>query len=210
MTATLIPPAINQFLIVSMVWFFLIFGSVGFAVGVGLILDHVRMHQFFGIMNRWVSMRPSTKWLAIPRDAGMGAQGFRRVLGAAFVLVATYSTFVLITRVDAGTIVTVLRVDTPRAFVIWMIESVRWFLIAGGIVAITVGVMLTFFQEALRAIETRANHWYSFRSHGQSGDTMHMGFDRWVERYPRAIGFIFALAALVVIIDCGAKLVARS
>jgi hypothetical protein len=208
--ATLIPPEINQFVFVSMVWFFLIFGGVGFAVGVGLILDNVRMHQFFGIMNRWVSLRPSTKWLAIPRDAGMGAQRFRRVLGAAFVLIAAYSTFVLITQVDTGTIATMLRVDTPRVFVIWMIESVRWFLIAGGIVAIAVGIMLTLFQEGLRAIETRANHWYSFRSYSQSGEAMHMGFDRWVENYPRAMGWIIAVAALVVIIDCGERLVARS
>jgi hypothetical protein len=155
-------------------------------------------------------MRHSTKWLAIPRDAGFGALRFRRLVGGVFILVAAYSTFVLITQIDVARIVAMLRVGAPHSFTLWIVESLRWFLIAGGLVAVAVGIMLLAFPNALHAIETQANHWYSFRSYSQSGDAMHMGFDRWIESYPRAMGGIIAFAALVVVVDYGVRLFARS
>ncbi len=206
----MIHPAIDQFLAEFMGRFFFVFGIVGFAVGVGLIGNPVRMHQFFGTMNHWVSMRRSTKWLARPRDAGSVVQDFCRVIGGVFILVAAYSTFILITQVDVNRIVAILRLDAPPSFVAWIIESARWFLIAGGVGAILVGIMLIFFRDGLRMIETHANHWYSLRRHGQSGDAMHMGFDRWIEGYPRTMGWIITVAALVVVVDFGIRLFSRS
>lgn len=203
-------PIVDQFFVPFIVRFFFVFGIIGFAVGVGLIFNHVRMHQFFGIMNHWVSMRRSTRWLAIPLDTGSTMQRFRRLIGAAFILVAAFSTFVLITQIDANRVVAALRVEVPYSFATWIMESVRWFLIAGSMVAIAVGIMLIFFPNALRAIETRANHWYSFRCCSRSGDTMHMDFDRWIENHPRAMGWIIAVASLVVVVDYGTLLFAHS
>lgn len=210
MPPTAIPPTLDQFLAQFMVWFFFVFGAMGFAIGVGLILDHIRMHEFFGIMNHWVSMRRSTRWLAIPRNTGLVTQRFRRLIGGVFILVAAYSTFILITQVDISQIVALLHVEPRQSLVGWLIGSMRWFLIGGSMVAIAIGIMLVFFEKALAVIETRANHWYSFRSCSQSGDAMHLGLDRWVESYPRALGAIIAVAALAVVVDYGMRLFARS
>lgn len=207
--SSIIHPTIDQYFALFMVWFFFVFGIAGFAVGVGLVSSHEHMHRFFGVMNRWVSMRPGTRWLAIPRTTSLLGQRLRSVIGAAFILVAAYSTFILVTQIDVGRIVATLRLETPRVYVTWIMESMRWLLIVGGLLAIAVGVMLAFFQNALLAIETRANHWGSFRGDSQSGDAMHLGFDRWIESYPRTLGCVIAVAALVVVVDYGLRLFPR-
>lgn len=199
-------PAIDQFFLPLMVRFFFVFGIIGFAVGMGLVLDHVRMHTFFGIMNRWVSMRRRTRWLAIPHDMDSAVKRSRRLIGGTFILVAAYSTFVLIVQTDVARVVAELHFDTPQAFVAWVIESMRWFLIGGGMVAITVGTMLIFFPIALRVMETHANHWYPSFGRSQSGDAMHMGFDEWVESHPCVMGWIIAMGALVVVAAFGTRL----
>jgi hypothetical protein len=194
-------PIVDQLLIPFIVRFFLVFGIIGFAAGVGLILMPVRMHQFFGTMNHWVSMRHSTKWLAVPRDTGPAVLHFQRLIGAVFVIVAAFSTFVLMTQIEGNSVVAALSVEDPHSFVAWIVECTRWLLVVGSMVAIAVGIMLIFFPNALRAIETRSDRWYSFRRHSQNTDAMHMGFDRWIESQPRAMGWIIAVAALVVVVD---------
>jgi hypothetical protein len=206
---TMSQPLIEQFLVPFIVRFFFAFGIIGFAVGVGLILNHVRMHQLFVVMDRWVSMRRSTKWLAVTHDIGPSVQRFPRLIGTIFILLAAFSTFVLLWQLDVNKVVDALRVEAPNSFVVWIVDCVRWFLVAGSMLAIAVGTMLILWPNALRSIEARASRWYSFRSHTRSGDTMHMGFDLWIERYPKVVGWIIAMAALVVVVDYGMRLFAR-
>ena len=206
---TMLSPATDQLLSQFMVRFFFVFGIIGFAVGVGLVLDHVRMHRMFGIVNHWVSMRRSTKWLAIPRDTSAAVARNRHLIGGIFILVATYSTLALMTQVDVARIATMLRIDAPRSLVVLIIASARWCLVAGGGVAIAVGILLIFFPGALNAIESRANRWYSFRQHAPNVDVMHMDFDRWAERHPRFTGWILAGGALVVTVAFGTQLFAH-
>lgn len=203
-------PMVRQLLLDSLYWFFLVFGMVGIAVGVGLAFNHVRMHQFSRFMNRWVSMRRSTKWLAIPRDSGAAEQRFRHLLGAVFVLFPAFSLFVLITEIDADKLANALHLNVPHSFAAWLLESARWILIAGSLLAIAVGVMLIFFPKALHAIETRANQWHSTRSISRGGETIHTGFDEWVDCHPRAMGLIIASGALVVAVHFGMLLFQRT
>jgi uncharacterized protein HemY len=202
-------PMVQQLLLDSLYWFFLVFGIFGIAVGVGLALNHVRMHRFSRFMNRWVSMRRSTKWLAIPRDSGAAVQRFRYLLGAVFVVFPAFSLFVLIAKIDADKLATALHLNVPPAFAAWILESARWFLIAGSLLAIAVGVMLIFFPKALHAIETRTNRWYSTRNMSRGGEIERMGFDAWVECHPRAMGLIIASGALVVAVHFGMLLFQR-
>lgn len=197
---------VDQLLAPFVIRFFFVFSIVAFAVGVGLIVDHVRMQQLFGVMNRWVSTRHGTKWLAVPRDIGPAVQQFRRPIGAVFVLIAAYSTFILLTQVNIDRFVAALGVAAPHAFVAWLVGCVHWFLLLGGLVAIAVGFMLMFSPQALRAIETRVNHWYSLRRVSQSFDAMHWGLDRWVAGYPGAAGWLIAVPALFLIGDYGLML----
>lgn len=197
-------PFVDQILVPAIVWFFLVFGIVGFAVGIGLVLNHERMHRFFEVMNQWVSMRRSTKWLAVPRYSGLPLQQYRHVAGTTIILAAVVSTGLLSTRGYAQGAIS----SVPFSMMSWVLESLRWFLICGGVFAVVVGVMLMFFPGAFRALELRANSWYSFRNHSLGVDSMHMGLDRWVERYPRSLGLVIAVGALIVTVNYGILVIA--
>ena len=207
---TMNPSVIDQILFSFSAWFFLIFGIVGIATGIGLIFNGARMHEIFGVMNQWVSMRRSTRWLAIPHDSKPSIQRFRYLIGAVFIFAAAFSTFILITQINVSMIATVFGAEHSNTRVVWVMECIRWLLITGNIVAIAVGIMLIFFQNALRTIETHANQWYSIRKHSQKGDTMHMSFDNWVENNPRVMGWIIAIGAFIVVVNFVILLFVRS
>lgn len=191
-------PVVRQILLDAICWFFLVFGIAGIAVGAGLVLDPARMRQLFGFMNHRVSMRRGTRALAIPHDTQAAGQRHRHLLGASFVLLPAFSLFVLLTKVDADRLAAALRLNVPPAFAASILDSARWLLIAGSLLAIAVGAMLIFFPKALQAIEARTNRWYSTRNMGRGGEVERMGFDAWVERHPRAMGLAIALGAFVV------------
>jgi len=189
--------------------FFFTFGVIGFAVGVGLILDHARMHRLFTTMDRWVSMRRSTKWLSVPHDIGAVVRHYRRFIGVIFMLLAAFSTFVLTAQFNVAGVVNAFGLVAPFSFVAWLVECLRWVLVAGEVVAITVGAMLIFWPAALRSIETYSDRWYSFRVHSKKGDTMPLDFDQWIERSPRLFGVGIAVAAAVVVVEYALRLVAH-
>lgn len=189
---------------------FFVFGIIAFAVGVGLIFNPVRMRQFFGFMNQWVSMRPGTKWLSVAYDTAAAEHRYRHLLGAVFFLFAAFSIYVLIAKIDVNRVAAAIPLNVPRAVEVLIMESVRLVLIAGSVLAIAVGIMLILFPNALRAIETRANRWYSTDGILRDGDTMHMDLDRWIEGYPRATGGIIASGALVMVVDFGILLLQQN
>lgn len=202
----------EQLLVDFVIRLFFVFGILALLVGVGLVFSHERMHRLFGMCNRWVSTRRSMRWLEIPRDVvESAAHRFRHLVGACFVLLAAYSTFMLVTQVDARYFVVVLPGGKVSAeFVAWLAESARWALIVGGMVAIAAGAMLAFVPQALRAVEERANRWYSTHNWMRDGDDMRLGFDGWVERRPRVTGSLIAAGALVVVANFGLALLARA
>lgn len=189
---------------------FFVFGIVAFAVGVGLIANHARMRQVCEFMNRWISTRPSTKWLATRHDTLAVEYRFRYAIGAVSILVAGFSVFVLIAQIDVERLAAAIPLDVPHAFEVLMLESLRRILIAGGLLAMMVGVMLIFFPNALRALEARANHWYSTRRILRNGDTMNMNFDRWLDGNSRAAGWIITSGALIVVVNFGILLLKQN
>lgn len=196
-------PVIDQVFFNSVIRFFLVFGVVAMAVGLGLIYNSAGMHGLFGRANHWVSMRHSVKWLAVPRDSSITSRYLQALFGFLFVAAAVYSTFVLVIQVDVASVTSAFRLDISQPYVGWIIESVRWMLIIGGLLVIPTGLMMIFFPDKLHNIESHTNHWYSFRSQSLGCDTMHMAFDRWVERYPRATGMVITAGALLVVVQYG-------
>jgi len=201
---------VDQILLHSLFWFFLVFGIVGILVGTGLAVNSAGMHGLFGKVNHWVSLRHSMKWLAIPRDTGITPNFIKALFGFIFVAAATFSTFILVMHVDVAGVATAFNLDLNHTYVVWIIESVRWLLIAGNLLVIPTGIMMIFFQDGLRTIESHTNNWYSFRNHTDGCDTMHMVFDRWIEKYPKATGVIITAGALLVVIQYGILLYTRS
>ena len=177
---------VDQLLIPFVLWIFNVAAIVGIALGVGLIINSARTLHFLGTMNRWVSLRSNLKPMEIPRDIGKAVYGHGRWFGGAFALGGAFAAFILLARVEVAAVVPELGQSAPPAIVDWLVESLRWILVAGGALAVIIGAMLFFSPDAVRAVEARLNRWTSTRQLGKGVDTMHLTLDRWVGSFPRA------------------------
>ena len=191
---------VDQLLIPFVLWFFIVTGVVGIALGVCLIVGSARTLRFLGTTNRWVSLRNVLKPMEAPHDIGKAVYEHRRWFGAAFAVGGAFAIFMLLAKVEVAAVVSALGRGATPALVAWIVESLRWILVAGGAVAVVIGVMLVFSTGALRAFEARVNRWYSPRQLGKGADTMHLTLDEWVETFPRTAGWMLALGAAIVLI----------
>ena len=191
---------VDQLLIPFVLWFFMVAGIVGIALGVGLILGSAWTMRFLGTMNRWVSLRNGLKLMEEPHDIGKAVYGHRRWFGAAFAVGGAFVLFMLLAKLEVAAVVAALGRHATPVIVAWIVESLRWMLFAGGALAVLVGVMLVFSTDALRALDARVNRWYSTRHLGKGADTMHLTLDHWVGTFPRAAGWMLALGAAMVLI----------
>lgn len=189
--------AVNQLLIPAVVMFFLVWGLIGAAIGVGLIVSSAKMFRLFGMMNRDVSTRHDLTPLAMAHDPGPSVRKYGRVIGAVFILGAACSLYGLV-GFDNSAIVSALELRYPRPFVAWILGSVWWCWILFSVFAIVIGVMLACFPDALGRLEAQANRWYSARKPTGGLDTMHLTLDKLVEAFPRSAGSIIVVAALYV------------
>lgn len=189
----------DQLLIPFVLWFFIVAGLVGIALGVCLIADSARTLRVLGGMNRWISLRSSLKPMEQPHDIGKTVYGHRRWFGITFAVGGAFAIFML-ANVEAAAVVSALGGNAAPVAVSWIVESARWILVAGGAVAVVTGAMLVVSADALRAFEGRANRWFSSRQFGKGADTMHLVLDEWVETHPRTAGWLIAAGAAIVLI----------
>lgn len=191
---------VDQLLVPFVLWFFIVAGSVGIALGVGLIVGSARTLRFLGTTNRWVSLQNGLKPMEEPHDIGKAVYGHRRWFGAVFAVGGAFVIFMLLAKVEAAAVVSVLGRSAAPVIVAWIVESLWWILVAGGALAVVIGVMLVFSTDALRALEAPVNRWYSPRPLGKGADTLHLTLDQWVETFPRTAGWMLALGAAIVLI----------
>ena len=196
--------ALRNWAIQSLVVFFFVGGLVGFAVGASLFFYSQRTMRLFDALNRWVSMRSAAKPLEIPRDTTHAVLKHRRWLAIFFIAGASFSIFILATKFDAGAVITGLHLNTLRAPVAgWIVDSARWILIVGNLIAIAVGIMLGFSPTALVALEESGSHWYSERKLLLGADKMNLSLDKLVAAFPRTTGAIFMLTTLILVGNFG-------
>jgi len=193
--------AANHVLIPAIVMFFLVWGLVGAAVGMGLIVSSARSFRVFGLLNHYVSTRHGMKQMAMPRDIGPSVRRHRRLIAALLVPGALFSIYGLLVRFDAAAIVSTLALDYPPALVSWIVDSARWSLIVFNVLALVVAIMIGTFPDALGKIEAGANRWISGRKLAYGAETMHLSFDRLVEAFPRSTGCIIVIAASYVAVN---------
>ncbi|MBI3531549.1 MAG: hypothetical protein CK604_12335 [Curvibacter sp. PD_MW3] len=201
----------DQFLIPFFIRFFFVFSLIGMATGAGLIFFPARMHQVFEQGNRWISVRRRMKWLEVPRNIDMALYRFARRMGGVLIALAAYSTFVLVTQVNAGGMVSVVGADKTVDPMLALIvaDTVRWALVAGGLLGIVVIGLVLFSPDTMKGVGKPADQWYSTRTWLRGLDQMHMGIDTWVRGHPRAMGSLMVLGALVVNINFGLMWFAR-
>lgn len=198
----------SQLVLPFFLWFFFVFGLISLFVGMGMLLKPEPTRRLLDIMNRWVSTRRGLKSLEVIRSKEDLLHRFRRPFGAFAIPVLAYSTYVLITLGDMKGFVDALRLgNNSNAVVILIVaDTVRWCLVVFGLAAIVASVMMIFFPNALRTLETPANHWFSTRGLLTGGDDMRMGLDAWVLARSRAMGGLIVVGALVVVFSFGSML----
>lgn len=188
----------------------LVFASIGFAVGIGLIVSSARTLRFFHVMNRWISTRGALRPMEIPRDTDQFSHRRRRWVGGALIAGGIFSTFGLAAGVDAAAVgAAIAKGDTARLVAI-VAGTLRWFLIVGSVAGVVIGGMLCFSPDALASLEKYANHWFSARRVLRGGDDMILTLDRLVEAHPRLSGWILACTALGAAAYAATLLFARS
>jgi hypothetical protein len=180
-------------------------------LGCALVFRTARAIDFTHRMNRWVSTRRALKEAELPRHGGTpGASrkpwfGLFLLVGGAFVL------YFLAFRTEIPHAAAVLGVDLKRWFLAGIaLQTARWFLVAGSLLAVCVGVLLLAFPKTLTAFEERMNRWYSTRRIlPPEGESMRYPLDMLVEAYPHAAGWTIAAASLLVAAAMGLLLAAR-
>lgn len=190
----------DQILIPFVLWVFIVAGLAGVVLGLGLIARGTWMLHALGRLNRWVSVRNSLRPMEEPHDIGAAVYGRRRWFGAAFAIGGAFTVFMLLFQVETATVAAGFATGSRRVIVEWAVESLRWLLITGGVLAIVTGAMLVVSPGALHALEARANRWYSPRQLGKGADTMHLSLDRWFEAHPRTAGSLLTASAAIVLI----------
>lgn len=199
-----------QFLFQFFIAAVLVFASIGFATGVGLILSGARTLRFFHVMNRWISTRATLRPMEIPRDTDQFSHRRRRWVGGALIAGGIFSTFGLAAGVDAAAVGAAIAKGDMARLVAIVAGTLRWFLIAGSVAGVVIGGMLCFSPNALATLEKYANQWFSARRLLRGGDDMILTLDRLVEAHPGLAGWILACITLGAAVYAVTLRVARS
>lgn len=198
---------INQILLPSLLKFLFIAGVFSLLVGIGLIFRSELMFRVFEKMNRWISLRRSTRTFEIPRDCWPLVQRYHYILSVFITVGAVYALFRLITQVDIEAIAPGIahQLHLPNQFISWLLSSFRWFLIIGSILSIAVGLLLGFSLSTLSKLETLSGTWISTRNStiGQKAMARHMEFDRLVVSFPKTAGLIVIMLSMIELILVG-------
>ena len=204
LTQILNSPAFAQWIAESLAIFFLLGGFVALAVGLGLFFNSEGTLRLFGRMNRWVSMRRTTRPLEIARDTRSAVMRHRYWIAAAFILGGAFALYGLTVQFDARSVIYVYRLDFFKpSFATWVVDSARWILIVGNVAALIIGLALAFSPSAVAELEAAGSRWYSERQVTKGADDLRTPLDQRVAAYPRYSGLIMMFFGLVLIFTFG-------
>lgn len=176
----------------------LVFGAVGFAAGIGLIISSAKTFRFFRAINRRVSMRSVCKPLEIPRDADRFAHKYPRWIGVFLIVGGIFSTFGWVVRINVFAVATTFAKGAWVPVVAIVAETLRWFLIVGSVSGVVIGFLFCYSPSTLISIGRYANKWFSPRRLTRGVDEMHLTLDKLVEAHPKLSGAILTCTALGV------------
>lgn len=196
---------LSEILITLAVSIFIIAACVGCALGVALNVSSARTLRFLKATNRWVSVRKSLEPLEKPRDIDKPILQKRRWSATAFIIGGAYIVYMLLFVVEFPYVVLALSKYANPVIVEILVESLKWALLLGGVLALVVGVMMLVSDSALPAMRAKLDRWHTSRKMTKAASEMHMTLDNIAETYPRTTGLALAfisafalIAALVV------------
>lgn len=188
----------------------LVFASVGFAVGIGLIVSSARTLRFLQTMNRWVSTRGAFRAIDVPRSTEQFSHRNRRWIGGALIAGGIFAAYGLATGFNAAAVGAVFAKGAMVPLLAIVAAALRWFLIAGSVAGVLLGYLLCFSPDALATLEKYANRWFTPRNMLRGGDDLHLTLDRLVEAHPGPSGWILACTSLGAVGYAATLLLARS
>jgi hypothetical protein len=188
----------------------LVFASLGFAVGVGLIVSSARILRILHAMNRWVSTDAAFTALDMSRNTEQFWYRNRRWVGWALIAGGLFATFGLAAGISPAAVGTTFAKGAMVPLVTIVAGTLRWFLIVGSVAGVLVGAMLCFSPAALVTLEKYANRWFSAGHLLRGGDDMRLTLDTLVEAHPGLSGWILACTALGAAAYATTLLLARS
>jgi hypothetical protein len=200
---------IFELLVRALFLFFLVAGIAGTALGLSLILSPARVFQLLSPMNRWVSGSKTLAPLEIVHNIDPTIYKYRRWFSAAFIVGSGFSLFMIVAKLDVGVVLSLIGASRYSFIGPWLLQSLKWLMIAGSVLALVIGIVLGFFPTALGALEKRANQWYAPKRLGQGADEMHLPIDRWVQSSPKTAGWIISVGALIVVVNSAVVLLGR-
>lgn len=192
--------AFMHWLAESLAVMFLVGGFVVLAVGLGLLFCTAGTLRFFDTMNRWVSMRRSTRPIEVVRDTRPLVLKYRRWLAAVFIAGGAFALYGLAAHYEPTAAIRLFRLEIFRpAFAGWVVDSGRWILMVGNAIAIVLGIALTFFPRSVEALEAGGSRWFSERQFTKGADDLRLPLDQKVAAHPRASGAIMAIFGLILV-----------
>ena len=202
---------IERVIVPALVIFLFLGGSASTLLGLALVFRPEKTLAFMRSMNRWVSTRRALKQAEIPRSVDVSSRKGRVWLALFLLLGGLFALYFLLLRVELPSAALVLGVDLKRWLVVGIaLQTMRWFLIVGSVLAVAISALILFFPQGLAALEARMNKWYSTRHVlPAAGETMRYPLEMIVEASPRGAGWTIAAASLMVAAAMAVLLAAR-
>ena len=143
-------------------------------------------------------MKKSLEPLEKSRDIDKAIFKRRRTAGMVFVLGGAYTVFMLLFVVEFPYVVYALSENANPIIVAILVETLKWFLIASGLLALFVGIMMLVSENALPNLRAKLDRWHSADKLTEAAGEMHMPLDSLTETYPRATGIVLLVIAFAV------------
>jgi hypothetical protein len=176
-----------------------------FVLGCALILRQEATLRFMTRMNRWVSTRETFARLDRRIDLDRGAvPGARRpIFGTIFLVAGLAGIGLVLWRLQFLPYSMARRADAVSAwfFGTVAVDTLKWVLVVGFAFTAFVGFLMLVAPARLVELETRLNQWHSTEdSIAATSDKVHMPLEPLVSAYPRASGWIIAIASLLMVL----------
>lgn len=176
---------------------FLFFGALlGVLLGLLLIFKPKIVDQISGVANRWVSTRHISRWL----DRSISIENWfyhhHRAVGIAVVLGAAYIFIYFSMLFDKVKMLQSLRGVFPARLLEGLLNAMVLCSMAGGAIALIVGMFLWLRPSLLRGTEGGTNLWVSSRRATKVLEIPHSEVDRFVARHAQRVGWLLLLGSI--------------
>jgi hypothetical protein len=138
-----------------------------------------------------------------PIDVKRPFYRWHRIVGVLVFAASLFTLDVLVFGFQTSALVRALRGMAQPAALALVLDSVRWFLIAGNVAALLAAAVLVFRPSLLKGLEVWGDRQYSGRTSTKALDIMRYQPDDFVRARPRLVGGVLVLGSLYVLLTMG-------